>query len=204
MSIIPLRKKRILIGIPSMDMVHADFAMSLGVIMYHAASLKGYEVSIINQKTSIIQKGRHDLIDLAFQVEADKVLFLDSDMIFPYNVVEVLASAKKDIIGCNYCTRTEPSMPTCRDKDRRLIGFKRLEGISEVGYIATGCLLIDLEVFKRIGKPYFTVKWNEDKQWFQGEDYCFSEQAREAGYEIYCDHDLSRSVQHIAALKKSL
>ena len=61
--------------------------------------------------------------------------------------------------------------------------------------IPTGCLLIRMRVFDKIPKPWFSTRIEGEK--IQGEDYYFCDRAREAGFEIWCDGDLSREIGHI-------
>lgn len=189
------KKVKVVIGVPTTGMVHADFAMSLATIVHYTAGSKDVEVaSIVNQKTSIIQKGRHDIVKEAQKLEADKLLFLDSDMVFPPNLLTGLAKHKKNIVGCNYATRVHPIKPTARFENKDFISLKP-QGLIEVGYLGTGSLMVDMKVFDKIGDPYFRVEY-KDKA-FHGEDYNFCKDAREAGFKVFCDTNLSKEVRHL-------
>ena len=186
---------KVALGIPSGDMVHADFANSLATLTAFCAGTQMCDIAIINQKSSIVEKGRHYIIKKAMEKKADKILFLDSDMIFPRETLLRLLHHKKNIVGCNYPTRRMPIQPTCRDKgSNTLCGSK---GLKEVGFIATGCLLIDMKVFKKIGEPYFVVEWDRKRKAHIGEDYQFCDRVRHNGFKIFCDFDLSNRIFHI-------
>lgn len=189
---------RVAIGVPSTDMVYADFAVCLALMMHYTAVERPdiQIVGVINQKTSIIEKGRSDIVASAFELGAEALLFLDSDMMFPPQLLRELVNASQDIVGCNYTTRRRPLRITCRDEKGNPAHVAE-KGLKEVGYIGTGALFIKMSVFEKIGKPYFTVKWDEEKQYYLGEDYMFCETARAAGFKVHCDFDLSKHVLHI-------
>jgi hypothetical protein len=52
-----------------------------------------------------------------------------------------------------------------------------------------------MSVFDKLPKPWFTTRIEGEK--ILGEDYYFCEQAAKAGFEIWCDGNLSREVGHI-------
>jgi len=187
---------KIAIGIPSTDMVHADFAMSLALVVSNARECK-HEVALINQKTSIIEKGRYEIVEAAKALKADALFFMDSDMVFPPDILVTLLSSGKEIIGCNYTTRRPPIRVTCRDINGKFVNYG-FTTVQEVGYIGTGCLLIDMKVFDKLNKPYFRVEYDKEKG-FISEDYCFCEDARKNGFKIHCDFGLSRNIKHIGS-----
>lgn len=196
---------RLAIGFPNTGMVHSDFATSLASMVhysiFHAQDVQF--VGLVNMRTSCIEKGRHDIVEMAFSLDADKLLFLDTDMVFPIDTIERLAKYDKEIVGCDYLTRHPPLKNTARDKDKDLIDPSRT-GLTEVGFLATGCLMVSMCVFKQIGKPYFRVHYDEAHNSFIGEDYIFCERARGEGFRIWCDHDLSKKVQHIGDYRYNL
>lgn len=190
---------KIAIGIPSGDMVHADFAVSLACMVSFALSKGVQVVGIINEKASIIEKARHTIVEQAMTMGADAIFFLDTDMVFPPDTLVRLLEADKAIIGCNYSTRRQPYQMTCRNEQREYVDPLD-RGVRAVGFIATGCLLINLDIFRKLGKPYFEVKWNAARGWFDGEDYVFCQKARDKGCSVFCDFDLSREIQHIGTV----
>ena len=61
--------KRVAICIPSGDMVHADFAMSLAALSYQAGpfeqggqSFEAIPIALINVKDSLVASGRNKLV----------------------------------------------------------------------------------------------------------------------------------------------
>ena len=189
--------KKVVIGVPSGDTVFADFAMSLSrMIAYTTKNCPDIEVMIENPKSSIVTKGRYLCAKRAIEVGADWLLFLDSDMAFPEDILERLLSHKKDIVGCNYVTRTLPMKPTARHKfDGKPIGHAA-KPMTEVKYIATGCLLIHMSVFDDLEAPYFFIGWDKKTNSITGEDYNFCDAVRELKFKIHCDHEYSPKIKH--------
>jgi hypothetical protein len=62
-----------------------------------------------------------------------------------------------------------------------------------------GMVWVATDVFRAMPKPWFSHEWLPDQEVFRGEDYYFFERAREAGFECYVDHDLSKEVGHIGS-----
>jgi hypothetical protein len=58
-------------------------------------------------------------------------------------------------------------------------------------------MLIDVEVFKQIPKPWFMLDYMPEIDDFVGEDWYFCSLLEKAGIPIYVDHDASKRVGHI-------
>ncbi len=77
-----------------------------------------------------------------------------------------------------------------RDEDAYL-PHEPMEHMQAVDAIGTGCFLIARRVFEHpdLQKGAFLRTWNEDGTVHKGNDIAFSERARAAGFNIYCDYD---------------
>jgi hypothetical protein len=182
---------RIAIAVPSGDMVHADFAMAYAQLCMESA---GLPLRLITAKSSIVAQARNTGVDRAREFDADFLLFLDSDMVFPPTTLLRLLLRKKDIVGATYTKRVAPfeilgtKLP---DQPTLLTG-----DLLEMQRMPTGCLLINMRVFDKLAKPYFRFDTDAQGQ-IVGEDYVFCDRAREAGFQIWCDAVLSRELGHI-------
>jgi hypothetical protein len=139
---------KVAICFPSGDMVHADFALALAGLCNSTAPL---DTPIVNNKSSIVAIARNNGVQRAQELNADFILFLDSDMIFPRSTLHQLLAHNKDIVGATYTKRVPPysilglvleEEPTC---DAR--------GLAEMRHVPTGCLLIRMTVFKALSRP---------------------------------------------------
>jgi hypothetical protein len=182
---------RIAIAVPSGDMVHADFAMAYAQLCMASA---GLPLRLITAKSSIVAEARNTGVHRAREADADFLLFLDSDMVFPPTTLLRLLLLKKDIVGATYTKRVAPfeilgtKLP---DQPTLLAG-----DLLEMQRMPTGCLLINMRVFDKLAKPYFRFDVDAQGQ-IVGEDYVFCDRAREAGFQIWCDAVLSRELGHI-------
>ncbi|HEU0117442.1 MAG TPA: hypothetical protein VFR09_02310 [Alphaproteobacteria bacterium] len=177
------------IALPTGDMVHADFAVRLATMCLNP----GARTCIINAKTSLIALGRNQCAEAAKLAGATHMLFLDSDMVFPLDTIARLLKHDKDVVGAVYSQRRPPFHPLGMTIEGEHIHVT--QGLQKMKIIPTGCMMIKLSVFDKLPKPWFTNGVEDGK--ILGEDYYFCEQARKAGFDIWCDGDLSREVGHI-------
>lgn len=153
-------------------------------------------------KSSNICEGRTRLVARAFSQGATHILWVDSDMKFREDVIPALLNHGKPIVGLNYPTKEMHSRPTAYQDSNEYVGplwtKEESEGLAEVSHIGFGCLLVDMSVFDALDLPYFEMKALEpDYVATKTEDVYFCEKAREAGYQIFVDQDLSRQVAHV-------
>jgi hypothetical protein len=206
------RVLHIAIGIPSLDMWHADFAISLlgliGNLKSKPTPLPGYDavrVSTINFRSSAIAKLRQDITDEALKIGADYLVFIDSDQLFPPDLVRKLLVHGKEVIGCNIAVKRLPSLPTARKfvpewPETGDIVYTRPEstGLEKIWKLGFGVMMIKASVFEKLKKPYYNFGWNEVTG-FVGEDWYFCDLLWKAGIDLWIDHDVSRTVGHVGS-----
>lgn len=177
---------KIMIAVPCMDSVPAQFAHSL-------ATMSHDNCIIAMQIGSLIYTSRNKLALMAVKEECDYVLWLDSDMIFPPNVIDLLMQHKDEgdiITGC-YFKRVPPYHPVlykkleisdegCVQEDMTEVPDKPFE-VAACGF---GCVLMPtnliVECFAEYGDMFAPIKG-------VGEDLSFCWRARQMGYRIVCD-----------------
>ncbi len=183
----------IAVGYPSTDIVQTDFCMSLTALIAKAKSTN--QLALINSRSSIITNVRNQIVQAAFDVQADYLLFLDSDMVFPPDTLDRLLSHNKDIVGCVYLRRLPPhdmiGLPLEKTDKSEYFGLTQMKAIP------TGVVLIKMSVFRKIRVPWFKLKFIEETNTTIGEDILFCEEAREAGLEVWADIELSHQIGHV-------
>lgn len=190
---------KLAILVPTRDMVHTHFAYSLTQLVKTTSEV-GIDTYLYFDSSTILLNQREKLIDEAIKMEADYVLWLDSDMMFPSNVVLKLLAHNKDIVACNYMKRSLP-MKTVAYTDLNdwdsWVPMEPQEELVKVKGIGMGCILMKTDVFKKLEKPYFEFRFKEDtKDWF-GEDFILQDKIQKIGYEIFVDTMLSMEIKHV-------
>ncbi|CAJ0778823.1 hypothetical protein LMG7141_00804 [Ralstonia condita] len=204
--------KRVAICIPSPDMVHADFAMSLAAMAYRCSGFtqggqqfEAIPIAIINTKGSLVANNRNRLVKEARELGVDYLLFLDSDMVFHVDTLRRLLSHDKDIVGGTYIQREDPHRLLGKTVDGQMLheamsGLQvDLGGLMEVGALPGGCLLVKMSVFDdMVHLPFQTpAHFENEEPWIEGEDYFFCRMAREAGNQVWLDWSVSFHLRHI-------
>lgn len=191
---------------PARDMVHANYTFCLvNMVAFHTINTIDAVALKINQGT-LIQNQRADLCLEAMGEGCSHVLFIDSDMTFPQDMVQRLLAHDKDIVATNCARRRMPTGPTAQrtlpDGSRELIyTMPESTGLEEVESIGMGVMLIKRKVFESLTEPWFETPWRTDKRGYIGEDVFFCRKAAAAGFKIYIDHDVSKEIGHIGTFE---
>jgi len=145
----------------------------------------------------LIPKNRQQMVQWARDDGCSHVLFLDADMKFPPDLLDILLYRDCDVIAANCTSRKHPVKFLAEDEGAQVITDSDSVGIQQVNRVGTGIMLIRVDVFDCIAEPWFIIGYNPETGNYTGEDYWFCEKCREAGIPIWIDHDVSRHVAHI-------
>lgn len=191
---------KVAIGLPSGDMLHADFALSLVNLCIHSIT-RGIHCAIINEKRSLLEISRNTIVQSAFELGADYLFTLDSDMVFPAETLHRLLSHKKDIVCADAVRRREPVTSVLLGMDgKRIQHDPKVDAkapLIEVKGGSNAVCLMKMDVFKKTKQPHYLVEYNAKTQQFLGEDFYFTNKVRQAGFKFYCDSYLSQYIGHI-------
>ena len=184
------------------------------LVAYLTRPMPGYDsvnYRVHNARGSVLPNTRQDMLNRSIEVGCTHMLFLDSDMTFPEDIVHRLLASKKRVIAANCPTKKIPSNPTARLKVPGNAGGKfvyttdespKLEKVWRVG---TAVMLIDLDIFrtnKRLQEPsWFDMVWVPEVGKYQGEDWYFCARLEDAGIGIWVDHEVSRQIGHLGSLE---
>lgn len=195
---------------PAQDMLHTDFHTSMLRLMWETAR-RGVGFHPIVTRDTILQRSRSIMARAALaNKRTTHLLYVDSDMVFPPDAIHRLLARDLDIVGANYRTRHHQSPDevgsVARSLDDQVVISTGATGTQEVLHTGTGFLMIKRHVFEEMAR---TVLADMDKPWFEttyrggskddwmGEDVYFCVMARQAGFKVFVDHDLSQDVGHI-------
>lgn len=180
---------RTLIAIPCMDQVAAPFAQSLATLN------KVGETAISMIVGSLIYDSRNKLATFAVKNEMDYILWLDSDMTFPPDMIERMLKhleSGKDIVTGVYYRRQKPYSPVlfseikCDGDNSSWKDYNNYpsDGLFEVAGCGFGCVMMKVEVL--IDMMADLGDWFSPIGHF-GEDLSFCIRANQLGYKVWCD-----------------
>lgn len=170
---------------------------------------------LIAERGYTIAENRNYCVVQAQKNKSDYLFFVDDDMTFPSDTLERLLNREKEVIGINSYSRCLPPSSTVGLMDKKgeyMHPDKHTEWemqipdyLFEAYFVGTGVALIDMKVFDKIKKPYFTFTYDKNGQVIHGEDGNFCRKVKEAGIGIWCDgsievghigdHEFKRPVQ---------
>jgi hypothetical protein len=191
---------------PARDMVHTMFTYDLvNLVCYHTLNTND-AISLKISEGTLIANQRAELSLDAMREGCSHLLFIDSDMRFPQDMISRLLAHDVDIVATNCARRRMPTGPTAQvykeNGDRELVwSMPESTGLQEVGSVGMGVMLIKAGVFKALSEPWYETPWRSDKRGYIGEDVFFCKKAREAGFKIWIDHDVSKEIGHIGTFE---
>ena len=185
-----------LIAIPCLDMVYVDFMLSL-------LGLKEVdEVCCLTEKSSLVYHSRNVLAQKAIDGNFDRVLWLDSDIIFDSNLMQKMSSHLNgglEFVSGLYFKRTFPTEPVCYEKiiqkqdgnelSTEIYPYKYYPQncLFEVEATGFGAVMMNTDLLKRVSDKYglpFSPCLG------LGEDLSFCWRARQLGVKLYCDSSI--------------
>ncbi len=198
-------KTSVAICVPARDTVNTGFAYDLAMLSARWYSLiePGVKFSISMNSGTLIADQRQKLMSKALADGFEYVLFLDSDMRFPPNIIEKLLAHNKAVVACNYSQRRLPPKPVA------FYDFKKIKyvysvnktGIEPVAAIGMGVMLIRLRDVANLPQPWFQIHYDANVRMWCGEDMFFCDLVTKGGGEVYVDHDTSKMIRHIGTFE---
>lgn len=201
---------RLAICMPCRDTLHSAFAYDLArLTAYWSANHvpNGGALHLFTSQGTLIADQREHLVKEALKVNADYVLWLDSDMRFPKDVFDRLAAHDKPIVAANYSTRGLPAKPVAFKNARcneYVYTVDDSHGLEEVYAVGMGVMLVKTDVYRKIPMPWFQIGYATDTGAFFGEDIHFCHKAARHGFPVMIDHDVSKAVRHIGTFEYTL
>ena len=194
------KKGKLAVCIPCRDTLHSAHAMSL-VELVKFNTMNDIDTHVFMDASTILLTQRERLATMALQSGSEHILWLDSDMVFPANIVHELLKHDQDMVACNYSTRTQPYRSVAfLETDTFENTLEKTEGLHTVAAVGLGISLIKSDIFENIDTPYFKFEWSDEYNSYVGEDIYFCQQITSAGYNIYVDASLSNRCAHIGAI----
>ena len=186
--------KTTLIATPAHEMVHAEYTRALMNLEKPAGT--GYAM-ITN---TLIYTSRNLIAQEAVKAGFDRVLWIDSDMVFPDDTLIRLAADLDeglDLVSALCFTRREPSVPCIHSKltwEVKPDGWVNttadifydypVDELFEIEGCGFGCVMTSADLLRRMiekyGAPFYPLMG-------MGEDTTFCFRAHQDGVKLYCD-----------------
>lgn len=186
------------IGIPcSFPSVPIDFFRSF-------ALMEKPSYTLIIKTNGPIDTLRNDIIEKAMAERCTHVLMLDIDQVYPVDTIPKLLSHNVSVVNAMVPRRYppfDPIMLQLTSEGYKPMGYGDWEDgeLVEVDATGTGCILYNLEVFKKIPYPWFEFKKHPETGLVIGEDVGLCQKLQAAGYKIYVD--TSVEIEHLTIIK---
>lgn len=182
---------------------------------------RALELNTFTVNCSMLTESRHTLVAAALNWEADYMLCLDADHVFPPTTLMRLMSHCLPVVGCNYARRVTPTAPTAAtdsgdaDDLRHMLYTTKEKAeanlVEPCAHLGFGVLLIDMKIFDHLQAhadkewdgnilPLFMFEPTENKIGMVGEDVFFFRKLAQAGIRPFVDHNLSWEVGHCAEI----
>lgn len=137
---------KILIATPAKHYVSTEYAKCLVDLITHLSKEFTGQFEYRQDQGSCIPEQRNRLVLEAMALGCTHILWLDSDMMFPPNIVHKLLSFNAAIAAATYYNAYDRSI-------------NHVVTPTET-YASLGCSLVKLSVYNTLGIPYHTFGWN--------------------------------------------
>lgn len=204
-------KRRVVIAYPSSDLVSVHFNECLTNLI--TQNSRFVPLGLTNATSSRITANRNIIVQNARQLGGTDLLYVDSDSVFPPHALMQLLTHDKDIACATTCRRKgNDRSPICTPLDFDSIEpFQKLVQMKAIGF---PFMLIKMSVFDRLDEMglapdgvYFAEPPRQimkDRGWdcpgmetLIPEDEYWCHLVRQAGFDIWCDMELSMQIGHV-------
>lgn len=177
-------RMKLLIAIPTVDYMHRDFVSSLLALTGRLHS-EGVDFAVRMQGDTLVYLGRDQLAMHAVSNGFTTVLWLDSDMVFGQDLMELLTQSGEEFVTAIAVGRRPPHRSclfSSLDPPERVTDYPG--ELFEVEACGFGCVLIETHILAECLVQYQTCFFPERTL---GEDLSFCRRAREMGYRIHAE-----------------
>ena len=199
--------KKYMIAIPCFDMFHTDFMLSL----LNMVRIGKVYCQVV--KSSLIYDARNTLAKEAIDKGFDRMLWLDSDIVFEPDLMLRLANILDtgvEYASGLYFKRQYPTEPVCFKTITQVQDGKELvtqalvyndypkDQLFEVDATGFGAVMLEVDLLRRVRDKYGLPF---SPQLGLGEDMSFCWRAKQVGAKLYCDSRIK--LKHIGSIAYS-
>jgi len=191
----------VMILVPAMEMVNAEFAQHLAMAAANMVA-NGIKINCAFNIGSVITIARRNLTDIFLKSDFDYAWWVDSDMKFPIDAPIKLLKRGVPLVGANYRRRRFPNpgftgMMGKAGNYTELVTDDSSPPMQKVDVLPHGMVMVHRSVYEKIPQPHYLQDYVPEINLEIGEDIYFCNKAKEAGFDVWVDHDLSKEIAHI-------
>ena len=190
--------------VPTQGLVHAEFTYCLVNAIKQAES-DGIKTDLVMQEGTVLSNQRQQIAFEALEkFSPDYLMWLDSDMTFPADVITRLLDLNKPVACAAYSKRTPPFIPRVFLDIDPVVPVQITGNLQRVRYAGMGCMLVKASVLRSLEMPWFPLTWHRPTSSWHGEDMGFCDLLYKNNIEIWCDTRLSLELGHLGTKKYQL
>lgn len=187
---------KVMIAVPCLNDVPTKFMLSLMALDHYR--IKGVDLNVVVVEDSMTYTARTQLADMALRDNYDFMLWIDSDMVFPTDMLYRFLLAKKEMVTGLYFQRRGEHKPviyrSCNalevKEDDRTIHAEVYtdypkDQLFQVAACGFGAVLMHTEAIRRVARGFDGNVF--DPLLGAGEDLSFCARYAAVGGEIWCD-----------------
>jgi hypothetical protein len=183
-----ISNQHLAIGVP------CDFPFIPSSFFYSFVQMEKPAFTFIHADGGHIADMRNDLVDKALEIGATHMLMMDVDQVYHPQTVTRLLSHRLPVVGALVHRRHVPFdslMLKTVEIDEQHNAYVSVdeweEGeLIEVDATGGGCLMFNMNVFRKLPRPWFKASKNPDGS-VLGEDIYLCQELKKAGYRIFVD-----------------
>ena len=171
-------------------MIPLTFPFVPAGFFYSFAQMERPDFTFIHADNGPIDTLRNDLAEKALQMGCTHGIFMDTDMCYHPKTIPRLLSHRLPVVGALSYRRYPPFDPIMlRGKPGEYYGVDQwVEGeLVEVDATGAGCMLFEMNVFRKMPPPWFKFRKLNGGDETIGEDIGFCCDLKAAGYRIFVD-----------------
>ena len=148
-----------------------------------------------------ISENRDKMCDKAIELGATHLLFIDDDMGFAPECLNIALMRQVPIVLANYRRKNPPGTFTAYENDESIAGKEIITTHDSTSLVPClnggfGFCLIETDVLRQMPKPRFLNQYLPQVDRYSTEDWPFFTKVRELGIPAFVDQEISKRVWH--------
>lgn len=190
-----ISNQKLAIGIP------CDFPHIPSSFFYSFVLMEKPSFIFIHADNGPIDTLRNDIVEKALAEGVTSLLMMDVDQVYAPDTVTKLMAHRLPVVGAMVHRRYppfDPIMMRITDEGYQPVEDFKLGDLVSVDATGTGCILYDMEVFRKLPYPWFRFQKNPENGMTIGEDIGLCQDLKAIGYDIHVDTSIE--IGHLATM----